>query len=692
MIRMISAGSLCLLSTVCAPVSNGQDADPFLWLEEIDSERAMEWVESNNQRTIDALDDHPLYDELYDSILEILDSSERIPSPAIRGDVVYNFWQDDEHERGIWRRTTLEDYLNDEPEWETVLDIDALAKAEGEPWVFKGATFLPPEYDVCLVRLSRGGSDAVETREFDPQSKTFIEDGFFMPEAKGRASWIDRDTLLVSTDFGEGSLTASGYARIVKRWTRGTPLSEAETVFEGETNDVASGGFVIHTPERTYVGVSRRVTFYTSKTCLIEDGELIEIEKPDDAEFAGFFKNQMLIELKSDWAVGDRFYAQGSLLAIDYDDYLGGARDYDVLFKPEERVSLRGVASTRDQLILSLMNNVKSELSIRLFEDGEWKRASFDAPPLGNIGIQSTDDYSNRFFYRFENFVTPDTLYYFDGDESQVAKRMPAYFDSEKLLVEQHEAESSDGVMIPYFLVRHKDALLDGSNPTLLYAYGGFQIPLLPSYSPVLGSSWLERGGVYALANIRGGGEFGPKWHQAGLKEKRQQVYDDFYAVSEDLIERKITSPDHLGIQGGSNGGLLVGVAFTQRPDLYNAVICSVPLLDMKRFNQLLAGASWMGEYGNPDLPEEWEFISKYSPYQNLSESNDYPKVLFTTTTRDDRVHPGHARKMAAKMESQGHEFYYFENTEGGHGSGVTNKQRALMTALQYAYLHSMLK
>ncbi len=679
----------------CTAVTIAQEeADPFLWLEEVEGERALEWVKAKNAATVAELQKHPDYQSLNSKILTVLNSRERIAFPSLVGEYAYNFWQDEKHPRGLWRRTLLADYFNPDPQWETVLDLDDLSAKEGEKWAFGGASYLYPSYDLCLVRLSRGGSDAVEIREFDLVKREFVKEGFFVPKAKSGVSWMDRNTLLVSTDFGAGTLTTSGYPRVIKIWHRGTPLSGARPLFEGQETDMSVGAGVDHQPERDYVYVTRRMSFYTGHTFVMEGGRLIKLDIPEDAGFNGIFKNQLLIELKSDWTTGGRTYRQGSLISIDYDRFLMGERNFSVVFEPGERSSLAGFTTTKNALLLLKLTNVVSELFRYTLQDGQWVGEKVAAPDYGTIGLAATDDFSDHFFFTFTNYLTPTSLYYVpaNGKKIDKVKSLPHYFNSKDLLVEQYEAASKDGTKIPYFVVRSKKSKMNGAHPTLLYGYGGFEVAMQPGYSAIRGVAWLEKGGVYAVANIRGGGEFGPKWHQAALKENRQRAFDDFYAVAEDLIQRKITSPRHLGIEGGSNGGLLVGTAYTQRPELFNAVLCSVPLLDMKRYNKLLAGASWMGEYGNPDLPEEWAFIGKYSPYQNLFAGKKYPKVFFTTTTRDDRVHPGHARKMAAKMEAQGHPFYYFENTEGGHGSGVTNEQRAQMLSLEYVYLLRMLR
>ncbi|MCK5637606.1 MAG: S9 family peptidase [Flavobacteriaceae bacterium] len=668
--------------------------DKYLWLEEVESEKSIDWVKAQNKKTIDVLKGEPEFQDIYDKTLKIYNSKDRIAYPSIQGEYIYNFWKDENHKRGIWRRASLKEYKNDNTKWETVLDLDALSNKEGEKWAYKGATFLYPDYDRCILKLSRGGSDAVEMREYDLIKKDFVKDGFFVPQSKGSVSWIDKNTIILNSNFGEGTMTTSGYPRISKIWKRGTLMSEGKVLFEGNEKDLGIWGSSIDTPERQYIIVYQAITFYTSNVYILEGEKLVKLDIPEDASMQGVFKNQMLVELKSDWNVAGNKYRQGALLSIDYNKFLKGDRSFNLIYQPDERSSLVSVSSTKNFLLLNRSTNVKSELYKYHLNNNKWISEKVKAPDFGTINISSTDDLSDQYFFSFQNFLIPSSLYYVADKSEKInkLKSLPEYFDSSKFEVKQYEVTSKDGTQIPYFLVYPKNIKFDGNNPTLLNAYGGFEVSRLPFYSATFGSSWLEKGGVFVLANIRGGGEFGPKWHQAGLKENRQVVFDDFIAVSEDLIKKKITSPDHLGIMGGSNGGLLVGVAFTQRPDLYNAVVCAVPLLDMKRYNKLLAGASWMGEYGNPDKPEEWAYIKKYSPYQNVFEAKDYPKVFFTTTTRDDRVHPGHARKMAAKMDDQDHDFFYFENTEGGHGSGVTNEQRAMSSSLQFSYLLKMLK
>ncbi|MFP4623283.1 MAG: prolyl oligopeptidase family serine peptidase [Gemmatimonadota bacterium] len=681
---------LAALASIAAPALAQQvddPPDPYLWLEEVEGERAMRWVQEQSRGTLDALSRHPAYQRLYRDALEILSSDERIAYPSIMGDHLYNFWTDDTHERGIWRRTSWESYLSGEPEWEVVLDIDALAILEGETWAFGGATCLAPEYRHCMVSLSRGGADATEVREFDLETATFVEDGFFLPEAKNSVAWKSRDELLVSTDFGEGSLTASGYPRVAKLWRRGQPLSRAETLFEGEREDVGVWVGALETATDRYQVVFHRPSFFEGTVHVLQDGDLVALDAPPDAD-PMIVSDQLVVYLRSPWEVGGATYPQGAVVAMEYDRFLAGDRDFDMVVEPTATQTVQGVADTRDYLLVSLLDNVRGELWRYHREGGEWVGEAIDAPAMGTIGVASTDVHTNRFFFTFSSYSQPTTLYLADHDGSvREVRQLPAMFDADGLQVEQHHATSRDGTRIPFFLVHDEDMRRDGGNPTLLYGYGGFEVSQTPSYSGIVGKAWLEQGGAYVVANIRGGGEFGPAWHRAALKENRQRAYDDFIAVAEYLIDHGITSPDHLGIMGGSNGGLLVGVAMTQRPDLFDAVVVQVPLLDMRRYNKLLAGASWMAEYGNPDVPEEWAYIREYSPYQNVEPDESYPRPLFYTTTRDDRVHPGHARKMAAKMADMGHPVYYYENTEGGHGAGITPEQRARMYALTYAYL-----
>ncbi|MBK9455639.1 MAG: prolyl oligopeptidase family serine peptidase [Chitinophagales bacterium] len=685
---------LGLLFTLLSSAVFSQTADPYMWLEDVDSERSMEFVNQHNTGSVDVLNKLPTYQPIYDKCLEIYNSTDRIVYPTTYGDFIYNFWQDKEHVRGIWRRSPKADYIAGNPKWEILMDIDAMSEADGVKWVYKGAAGLYPKYDRFLVSLSNGGGDAVVIKEFDVNKKAFVENGFTVEEAKGGVSYIDENTVIISTDFGPGSMTTSGYPSQAKVWKRGTALKDATLIYTGDINDVGAWGGVMRDGAKAYTIISRAITFYTSETYVWMDNKAVKLELPEDAESNGFINNQYIIALKSDWTVRGVTYKQGDLISLDFTELLKGVYQIQLIYRPDEFSSISGVSATKNKLLLELISNVNGELYVYTFSQNVWTKEKVKAPEYGKISVVDADEFSDKYYFNFANFLTPTTLYYADAASGDVKaiKSLPAYFDGSKFKVEQFKATSADGTLVPYFIVSSKTAANNGHNPTLLYAYGGFESSSLPFYSGTVGTAWLERGGVYVLANIRGGGEYGPKWHQAGLKEKRQNVYNDFHAVAEDLIKRKITAPEHLGIMGGSNGGLLMGVAFTQRPDLYKAVVCQVPLLDMERYNKLLAGASWMGEYGNPDIPEEWAFIKKYSPYHNLKENAAYPEVFFTTSTRDDRVHPGHARKMVAKMESMGYKVYYYENIEGGHAGASTNEQRAKSAALEYSYLWMKLK
>lgn len=681
------------------------DTDPHAWLEEVLGERPLAWVRERNAESEGLLTALPEYAPIREQLLDVLNSKDRIPSVSRRGDRLYNLWRDDAHPRGLWRRTTLADYRRANPLWETVLDLDALAAAEGENWVWGGANALDTEPHRCLVSLSRGGADATVVREFDTASKQFVENGFSLPEAKSSVTWIDADTLYVGTDFGPGSLTDSGYPRVIKRWTRGTPLTSAVTVFEGQAQDVSVSASVDLTPGHPRTIFSRSLDFYHQQHVLMEGDRRVDFDLPSDASFSfwnhsGDAVDTLLIELRSDWTIGERTHVSGSLLATDAAAYLAGTRAFQVLFEPTPTRSLAGYSTTRRHVVVNVLDNVASRLELWQRTPGGFEPRAIEAPFPGTLRVHSlhdpmqTDDpLAECYLLGYTDFLTPDSLFLGrteprDGEPAlELLKARPALFDATGLHAEQRFATSADGTRVPYFIVWPRHAQPDGRNPTLLYGYGGFEVSLNPWYSGGFGRAWFERGGVLVVANIRGGGEFGPNWHQAAILENKQRSYDDFIAVAEDLIAQRVTSPRHLGIMGGSNGGLLVGAAFTQRPELFNAVVCQVPLLDMQRFHTLLAGASWMAEYGNPDVPEDWAHIARYSPYQNLRADLHYPEVLFTTSTRDDRVHPAHARKMAARMRELGHALLYYENIEGGHGGAADNTQRAHLQAMEFAYL-----
>ena len=668
--------------------------DPNLWLEDVTGEKQLGWVRERNKKTKDHFESSENFQKLKSDLLAILDSDERIPFVGKAGDHYYNFWRDKTHVRGIWRRTSLEEYRKPEPKWETMLDLDALAKTENENWVWGGASILRPSYDLALISFSRGGADASVTREFDIKTKKFVENGFKRPEAKGGIGWIDKDSVFVFTDFGEGSMTSSGYPRIAKLWKRGTDFDSAEVVYEGTNEDMYISAMHDNSPgfERNFV--SRTLAFYNDELYLrTDDGKLTKIDAPNSAN-KSIYKQYLMLELRKPWDVDGNSYPAGSLLVTKFDDFMAGKRDFDVLFKPTLNSSLAGFSACKDHVILNILEDVKNRIYV-LTPDGEkWKQEPLKgAPEIGTVSVSPVDaDHSNAFWMTSSGYLSPTTLFYGEiGAEPEQVKQLTPLYDADGLQVQQHFATSKDGTRVPYFMVAKKSINLDGNNPTLLYGYGGFEVSLTPGYSASVGRAWTSQGGVYVVANIRGGGEYGPRWHQAALKENRLRAYEDFAAVGQDLISRKVTSRNRLGIQGGSNGGLLVGNMVAQYPDLFGAAVCQVPLLDMKRYHLLLAGASWMAEYGNPDEGSNWDFIKTYSPYQNIDKSKKYPSVLFTTSTRDDRVHPGHARKMMALMESQGHDVMYYENIEGGHGGAANNKQRAYMTALAYSFLKERL-
>ncbi|GAT07928.1 serine protease, S9A family peptidase [Mycolicibacterium novocastrense] len=663
------------------------DEDPYLWLEDITGDDALNWVRKHNEPTI-ARFGGERFEQMRREALEVLDTDARIPYVRRRGDHLYNFWRDADHPRGLWRRTTLDSYRTEQPEWDVLIDLDALADEDDENWVWAGADVLEPDFSLALVELSRGGADATVVREFDMDTRQFGTDGFALPEAKSSVTWQDRDTVLVGTDFGPGSLTDSGYPRIVKRWRRGQPLADAQTLFEGEAADVSVGCGYDATPGFERLLITRSFDFFNRERYELRGETLMPIDVPTDAGIS-VHREWLLVRPRTDWTVGSTTYRAGSLLAAKYLEYLDGARDLQVVFEPDEHSSLEDYAWTRDRLILVTLVDVVSHVEV--VTPGAWQRAAIPGiPPNTNTVLVDADEYGDEIFVDSSGFDTPSRLLWgVAGGTVAEVKRAPSFFDAADLQVEQFFVASDDGTMIPYFVVGHRYNQAPG--PTLLGGYGGFEVANTPSYAGVLGRLWLSRGGTYVLANIRGGGEYGPTWHTQAMRENRHLVYEDFAAVARDLVARGITTVEQLGAQGGSNGGLLMGVMLTRYPELFGALVCSVPLLDMRRFHLLLAGASWMAEYGDPDDPDDWEFISKYSPYQNISADRRYPPVLITTSTRDDRVHPGHARKMTAALEDAGHPVYYYENIEGGHAGAADNAQTAFRSALIYEFLWSML-
>jgi len=668
------------------------DEDPYLWLEDIHGQKPLAWVAERNAETAKVYAAGEAFGALEARILEVLDSDARIPYVAKIGSHYYNLWKDKDHVLGIWRRTTLAEYRKAEPAWETVLDLDALAAKEGKRWVWHGAQCLKPENRRCLLSLSPGGGDADVVREFDLVDKAFVEGGFEVPEAKTQAAWIDEDHIYVGTDFGPGSMTKSSYARTARVWQRGTPLAEAKQIFEVGMDDLAASATRDLTPgfERDFL--RRTIDFYTSESFLRRtDGSLAKIDIPLDAEF-DVHREWMLIQPRSAWRVGDTTFPGGSLLATRFDDFMAGKRDLVALFTPSDTVSLASHSWTRHHLILNLLDDVSSQQEVLTPAAGEWKRAPLGgAPKLSQVSARGIDaDESDAYFLDVTGFLTPTTLALGEIGKGapETLKQTPAFFDATPYEVSQHFVTSKDGTRVPYFQIAPKQLALDGSTPTILNGYGGFEVARLPMYNGVIGRAWLERGGAFVVANIRGGGEYGPRWHQAALKANRPRAYEDFAAVAKDLIRRGVTSRAHLAAVGGSNGGLLVGNMLTTYPELFGAIVCQVPLLDMKRYTHLSAGASWIAEYGDPDKPEEWAWIRTFSPYHNVAPGKDYPAVLFYTATSDDRVGPVQARKMAARMHEFGYaNAWFYENTEGGHGGAADNRQSAFMNAMSYTFL-----
>jgi prolyl oligopeptidase len=685
--------ALPLLVLLAAPAgAQTMPEDPHVWLEAVEDSKALDWVRAENAKTQSALTETAEFNTLRDDLRGILDSNARIPGISKMGAYYYNFWRDKTNPAGLWRRTSLAEYRKPMPAWEVLIDLDALNKAENANWVWHGADCLKPAYARCLIALSRGGADADETREFDLNKRTWLKEGFYRPEAKGGLVWKTQDEVYVYTDFGPGSMTPSGYPRIVKSWQRGTPMTSAKVLYEGTDADMYIGAYRDHSTgfERDFV--SRTIAFYNDELYQIQaNGALRKVDAPNSAQ-KSVHNQYLMLELREAWTVNGKTYASGTLLVADFEAYMQGKRALRVLFEPTANNALAGYSWTKNFLLLNVLQDVKNRILVLDPSNGWQAKALKGAPAFGTLSVWAVDDEaSDAYFMNVTDYLTPTALLMGEvGNDPEKLKQLPGFFDASQHEISQQFATSKDGTRVPYFMVSRKGMALNGKNPTLLYGYGGFEVSLTPGYSASVGRAWLSEGGVYVVANIRGGGEYGPRWHQAALKANRNKAYEDFAAVAEDLIARKITSPKHLGMQGGSNGGLLMGNMLVMYPQLFGAVVCQVPLLDMKRYHKLLAGASWMAEYGNPDT-DDWNFLKAYSPYQNVQANASYPPVLFTTSTRDDRVHPGHARKMMARMAEQGHDVLYYENIEGGHGGAANNEQAAFMQALAYTFLKQKL-
>ncbi|MFK8014905.1 MAG: prolyl oligopeptidase family protein [Gammaproteobacteria bacterium] len=678
-----------------APAPSLDSADPFLWLEDVTAERSLTWVREQNDRSLARLTKNATFNELYDDALAILGSDARIPYGNIQAGFVYNFWQDTEHVRGLWRRAPLTSFVDGAPQWEAVLDIDLLAKTENRNWVFGGVSCLPPAYEHCMVELSDGGTDASIQREFSTLTREFVRDGFALPKAKGNVAWLDEDRLIVATDFGAGSISESGYPFEIRLWHRGQALDAAPTVFRGESSDVAAFPAALRDETAVWPMVIQALTFFEYKIHVQrEDGATITLPLPNRVSVVGKVNGKIIAHLKEPWEHNGARYATDAIVALTLDE--AGAVTSQLVYAPGQSEALEQIRAGKDDLFVVLLDDVIGKVK-RLRETANgWTTTALDLPPNGTVSISSTNGKGNDLLVSYESMTVPDSLFYVDG-AGMVAQvqSLPELYDATDVVVEQRFAMSRDGTRVPYFVMGRSDVLARGNAPTIQYGYGGFAASILPTYyadpgrpqhGALAGRLWVARGGVMVLSNIRGGGEYGSTWHKSALKQNRQLAFDDFFAVGTALVATGVTTPDKLGAIGRSNGGLLMGAAMIQRPDLYAAIDCGVPLLDMLRYHKLLAGASWMGEYGNPDVPEERDYISAYSPYQALRRDTDYPDVLFYTSTKDDRVHPGHARKMAAKMASYGYDFLYYENIEGGHGGTANQDQLAYRTALEYMF------
>ena len=671
--------------------------DDYQWLEDIDGEASMQWVLEKNKITDDKLKSQKLYKGLYNQALTVLNNKSRLPSVTQNGKWIYNFWQDEKHPRGIYRKTTIKQFKKASPKWFTVLDMDEYSQSKGENYDFHGLSCLPPDGNDCLVFLSLGGGDAIVVREFDLKKKKFVKDGFFVPLAKTQVDWIDKNNIYVATDFGKNSLTKAGYPKIIKKWHRGTSLSQAKTVYQVDDNSMSVNVRRLSYYDSYIDIVNENTSFWSNDKYQIVDDKAIKLGLPTSAVIIGAYNNKLVVSLKKDWHNNNQNYVQGEVLLVDIKLLRGEGGKIESVIKPDDKTVIDKVDITKHGLLITILEDVKAKLCrYKQQKNGQWQITDIPFPDNGAINISSVDESTGDFFVEYESFTTPPSLYYVKGDEltPELIKQQNESFDGSQFKVIQNFATSVDGTRVPYFVVMNKNTQFDGKNPTHIFSYGGFRNTLSPSYSGsyealsgAYGKLWLERGGVFVLANIRGGGEYGPAWHEAALLKNRHKAFEDFESVARDLFSKKITSAKHLGIEGRSNGGLLVTATMTRHPELYAAVVCGAPLIDMKRYSKLLAGASWMGEYGDPDDAEMWDYIKTYSPYQNVDKGAKYPPIFFYTSTRDDRVHPGHARKMAAKMIDNGNSVDYYENIEGGHHGFSTNEQLAHRLALSYSHL-----
>lgn len=666
------------------------DNDPYLWLEEVEGARALDWVEAQNTRTMARLGGLR-YEADRDTLTEIFDRPDNIPFVSRRGSFLYNFWKDAANPRGLWRRTTAESYRTSAPEWEVILDIDALAAAEGEDWIWSGPDTLRGSHDRAILRLSRGGSDAAVTREFDLVSKRFVEGGFTLPEAKGGTAWVDQDTLLVMTALGEDATTISGYARKVKLWRRGTDFASAPVVFEVPRDHLRAWAGVDATSGANRAFFVDVFGFFDNRVAIgTPDGPTQVIDCPTDVRIE-FFDDWLVLKPRLPWQIGAATHSPDRLLGIRLSAYLAGSRDFHVLFEPSERRALQGFFWSGGKLILSILDDL-SPCFLRVTpSDGGWSAEPLEGlPRIGVVQVWSVDneeaESTGELFANAQDPLTPPTLYQLPPlGVPEYLKRAPSTYTADGLIVSRHDAVSIDGERIPYIQVG--PAAETGDAPVHLYAYGGFAVSEMPYYRRHIGKLWLERGGTSVIANIRGGGEFGTRWHDAGRREGKRLAHDDFAAVAADLMRRGVTVPQRIAAEGGSNGGILITNMLTRYPERFGALFCTIPLIDMRRYSKLLAGASWIAEYGDPDKPEDWAYLQHYSAYHNVESGRTYPPILIATSKKDDRVHPGHARKMAAKLQDLGYEALFHEPPAGGHGYGKDNRELASFIALGYGFL-----
>lgn len=691
--RFLFLTGFMLLSSGAPQDEARAQSDPYLWLEDIESERAMEWVRTQNARTFEALEHSPVFDRLYEEALAIMTSDARLPRGQIVGNDFHDFWQDEDHVRGVWRRTSIDSLVAQDPDWEALLDFDELAEQEDENWVYQSIDCHGGEHGRCMVEMSRGGTDESVRREFSLATGRFVDGGFIVPEAKSNVAWADNDTLIVATDWGAGSLTDSGYAREARIWRRGTPLAEARSLMTIDRDDTllmpqaySDGGETLIFLHRLYADWNEVDTIP-----VVGGAAARPMSLPKRHQFEGVVDGAAIVLLRQDWRVDGAEFIAGDIIALNLEN-----SEPELVYRPSDTQAISEIGIAEGSVVLQLLDNVAGHIKRMKPAAGGWRVTDIDIPDHGVAQIAAASSARMDLFVTFESTVQPTTLYHVGASNgTSVVAEMPSLYDASGVEMRQQFATSADGTEVPYFLIGRKDVLEKGAAATILYGYGGFLIPILPVYyedpsrpqhGALAGKMWLSRGGVLVLTNIRGGGEFGPRWHEAALRENRQRAYDDYIAIAEKLIDDGVTMPSRLGALGRSNGGLLLGVALTQRPDLFAAFDIGVPLLDMRRYNKLLAGSSWMGEYGNPDVPSDWAYIAEYSPYQNVDADADYPPVLFYTSTKDDRVHPGHARKMAMKLEDLGHSIFYYENIEGGHGGTANQEQLAWRTALEYSY------